>query len=773
MKITGLFKRIWASLIVHGSTERKRAEKQLRQAAEDLESVNSRLSGIIEGTNDLIAALDLEFRFIVFNSAYRRAFKNIFDKDIEVGMSIVDALAHLPEEQSKIVELWDRALRGEQFTIAGEFGPQRRTYEAIFNTIKDKSGNRIGAALIARDITDHRRAEEELAWISRRYELILEYAGEGIYGLDRNGNHTIVNRAAVHMLGYPVEEIVGRKSHPIWHHTRTDGTPYSEEECKIYKTIRDGVARHVDDEVFWKKDGTSFPVEYTVTPIYRNNTIDGVVVVFRDVTERRRAEEQIKRLTRKYEMILNSAGEGIYGVALNDVVVFVNTAAASMLGYSVEEVIGKRSHSTWHHTRLDGSPYPEEECAIYKTFREGTVNRISNEVFWRKDGTSFPVEYTTTPVFEDSRIVGAVITFRDITKRKYAEEAAHEAARNLSNYVGELEQRNREIALLAEMNSLLQACLNADEVSQILDRTIKQIFPDESGIVYLFNSQQGILESIAIWGDFKATEHVLSPRECWALRLGRTYLSGTGRAEMVCPHIVPQPDTAYLCVPMIALSEALGLLHLQFNGRWAAYPEEARERKIRGKQRLAEAVAESIALSLANFKLRETLYIQSIHDPLTGLFNRRYMDELLGKELHRMLRKELPLSLIMLDIDHFKIFNDTFGHDAGDMLLRELGGFLQHQIRTEDFACRYGGEEFILILPETPLESARQRAEQLRRNIKDLTIQHRGQTLGPVTLSLGVAVFPLHGDNSEALLRAADAALYRAKAEGRDKVVVV
>ncbi|MFZ5995872.1 MAG: diguanylate cyclase [Nitrospirota bacterium] len=773
MKITGLFKRIWASLIVHGSTERKRAEKQLRQAAEDLESVNSRLSGIIEGTNDLIAALDLEFRFIVFNSAYRRAFKNIFGKDIETGMSIVDALAHLPEEQSRIVELWDRALKGEQFTIAGEFGPQRRTYEAIFNTIKDKSGNRIGAALIARDITDHRRAEEELARISRRYELILEYAGEGIYGLDSNGNHTIVNRAAVHMLGYPVEEIVGRKSHPIWHHTRADGTPYPEEECKIYKTIRDGVARHVDDEVFWKKDGTSFPVEYTVTPIYRNDTIDGVVVVFRDVTERRRAEEQIKRLTRKYEMILNSAGEGIYGVALNDAVVFVNTAAASMLGYSVEEVIGKRSHSTWHHTRLDGSTYPEEECAIYKTFREGTVNRISNEVFWRKDGTSFPVEYTTTPVFEDSRIVGAVITFRDITERKHAEEAAHEAARNLSNYVGELEQRNREIALLAEMNSLLQACLNADEVSQIIDRTIKQIFPDESGIVYLFNSQQGVLESIAIWGDFKATEHVLSPRECWALRLGRTYLSGTGRAEMVCPHIVPQPDTAYLCVPMIALSETLGLLYLQFNGRLTSYREEAQERRIRGKQRLAEAVAESIALSLANFKLRETLYTQSIHDPLTGLFNRRYMDELLGKELHRMLRKGLPLSLIMLDIDHFKIFNDTFGHEAGDMLLRELGGFFRHQVRAEDFACRYGGEEFVLILPETPLEIARQRAEQLRRNIKDLTIHHRGQTLGPVTLSLGVAVFPLHGDNGEALLRAADAALYRAKAEGRDKVVVV
>ncbi|MEW5744297.1 MAG: PAS domain S-box protein [Nitrospirota bacterium] len=621
-----------------------------------------------------------------------------------------------------------------------------------------------GEVWVLHDITERKRVEEELARLSRKYELILESAGEGIYGLDRSGRHTIVNRAAVAMLGYPAEEVIGRKSHPLWHHTRADGTPYPEEECRIYATIRDGVMKTVDDEVFWRKDGTSFPVEYTATPIVRDGVIDGVVVTFRDITERKQIEGELIESEANLRTILDSVYDAIFIHDMDGNIIDVNRKMLELYGVERDEAtrLSIREDYSAPDNPLDELP------GIWRRVKGGETQLFEWRARRPHDGSVFTVEVFLRTITLRAREV-ILASVRDISERKRAEE-------RLAKYVNELEQRNREIELLAEMNSLLQASLTAGEISLIIARSIRQLFSGESGIIYLLDRARSTLESIAVWGDIKADGYFLSPRECWALRLGRTYLSGSGRSEMLCPHTASLPDTAYLCVPMIAQGEILGMLFLQFNaaalGPGTANPEEERGPRLRSKQRLAEAAAESIALSLANFRLRETLYAQSIRDPLTGLFNRRYLDELLEKELHRVLRRELPLSVILLDIDHFKLFNDTFGHEAGDLLLRELGAFLARHIRAEDFACRYGGEEFVLVLPETALEDARQRAEELRRAIKELTVRYRERILGPVTVSMGVAVFPKHGERSDELLRASDAALYRAKAEGRDRVIV-
>ena len=248
----------------------------------------------------------------------------------------------------------------------------------------------------------------------------------------------------------------------------------------------------------------------------------------------------------------------------------------------------------------------------------------------------------------------------------------------------------------------------------------------------------------------------------------RTVINYT-RAGLLCRHLVNPLPAAYLCIPMVAQSEASGVLYLQNkDGPADAVPP----RLTPAKQQLAQTVADSVALALANLKLRETLRHQSIRDPLTGLFNRRYMEETLERETRRVARAQRPLGIIMLDVDRFKLFNDTFGHDAGDALLRELGNFLRAHIRGEDVACRYGGEEVMLILPEASLAVTRERAEHLRDDIKHLHAQYHDQPLGAVMLSQGVAVFPDHGSTGEAVLKAADAALYRAKREGRDRVVV-
>ena len=189
------------------------------------------------------------------------------------------------------------------------------------------------------------------------------------------------------------------------------------------------------------------------------------------------------------------------------------------------------------------------------------------------------------------------------------------------------------------------------------------------------------------------------------------------------------------------------------------------------KQHLAVAVAEHISLALANLKLRETMQNQSIRDPLTGLFNRRYLDESLERELHRASLTEQTLGIVAIDIDRFMLFNDKFGHIAGDTLLKALGASLQKNIRSCDIACRYGGQKFILILPESNPSDIRDRANKIRLAVKDLRIEDRGEILDPISISLGLAYFPEHGLTGKALIEASELALQEAKAQGRDRIV--
>jgi len=223
-------------------------------------------------------------------------------------------------------------------------------------------------------------------------------------------------------------------------------------------------------------------------------------------------------------------------------------------------------------------------------------------------------------------------------------------------------------------------------------------------------------------------------------------------------------------VPMMAQGECLGLLHLRGGKICAA--GNALEHRTEACKQLAVTVAERVALALAHLKLRESLRLESVRDPLTGLFNRRYMEESLGRELRRAIRHHHSLGVIMLDLDQFKHFNDTFSHEAGDTLLSAMGELLRRRTRQEDIACRYGGEEFVLILPDAILKITQQRAEQLREEVKHLQIHYRGRVLQSLTISLGVTSYPEHGDTTSGLLRIADAALYRAKSEGRDRVIV-
>ncbi len=224
-----------------------------------------------------------------------------------------------------------------------------------------------------------------------------------------------------------------------------------------------------------------------------------------------------------------------------------------------------------------------------------------------------------------------------------------------------------------------------------------------------------------------------------------------------------------VCIPLVAHGDTLGILHLR-HVRDGGDADQILELEV--GHALAEAVADHIALTLGNLRLREALRNQSIRDPLTGLFNRRYLLESMDRELSRARRDRYPLAFVIVDIDHFKRFNDTRGHDAGDAVLCALAETLQAGIRGGDIACRFGGEEFLAVLPGASLEAACRRAEELRASVQRLQVVYRGEALDPVTVSGGVAVYPEHGDSFELVFRAADTALYEAKRSGRNCVKV-
>ncbi len=464
------------------------------------------------------------------------------------------------------------------------------------------------------------------------------------------------------------------------------------------------------------------------------------------------AEEALRASEERYRELFENANDMVYTIDLAGNLTSINKAAERITGYSRAEGL-----------QMNLSQLVDPACQeTTRKMLEQQDNPATYELeIVTKDGQKVALEISTHIIARDGKPVGVQGIARDITERKKTEEALQQAKQNLEDWVHELEQRTREMTLLSEMGDMLRACFTTDEAYSVIVRVAQQIFPAQAGALYVITPARNLVESVAVWGDTSLVERVFSPDECWALRRGRVHWVEDSSVGLLCKHLPHPAPKGYLCVPMMAQSEALGVLYL-------TRPADAR--LTDAKQRLAVTMAEHIAMALSNLKLHETLRSQSIRDPLTGLFNRRFMEESLALEVRRAVRNQRPLGVIMIDLDRFKHFNDTYGHDAGDILLRELGTLLQKNIRGEDIACRYGGEEFTLILPEGSAEVTQQRAEALRESIKRMNVLHRGRPLGPITASLGVAVFPEHGRSGEALLQAADASLYQSKDSGGDKV---
>lgn len=459
----------------------------------------------------------------------------------------------------------------------------------------------------------------------------------------------------------------------------------------------------------------------------------------------------------QYRELFENASDIIYTHDFDGKLISVNRAIEKIAGYTPGEAL---------QMTLTEMVAPEHLPLVKKM----TDPQIGGEIplnyeleFIAKDMSRITLGISTRPIFRGGKPVAVQGIARDITKRKKTEAALHEANKKLEAWVSELEQRTREMTLLNEMGDILRACLTTEEAYGVIVRVAQQIFPVQVGSLYVIAPSRNLVEAVAAWGDPALVERSFSPQECWALRRGRIHWVENSRSGLICRHIHQPTPEGYVCIPMMAQSEALGVLHLM-------QPDGIKMTDT--KQRLAITMSEHIAMSLSNLRLHETLRSQSIRDPLTGLFNRRFMEESLELEIRRAARNKRSLGMIMMDLDHFKYFNDNFGHEAGDLLLKELGTLLKSNIRGEDIACRYGGEEFTLILPEGTGAVTQQRAEFFKDAIQRLDVHFRGHPLGKITASMGVAVFPEHGRTAKALVEAADKALYRSKNAGRDCVTL-
>jgi diguanylate cyclase (GGDEF)-like protein/PAS domain S-box-containing protein len=489
------------------------------------------------------------------------------------------------------------------------------------------------------------------------------------------------------------------------------------------------------------------------------------LIVGSAVSERHGIALDLQEQTAHLNSLIENSPFGIVVLDPQGLVELTNAAFDRLFAFNQHELIG----SDLSRIYVPDSP-TESTPSIEKVLAGETLHTTARRR--RKDGHILDLEVHAVPLAVEGRVRGSYTIYKDISEQIRASQSERKHAEVLSQLVTELQLRTKQMTLLSEMGDLLECCGTTQEACSVVAQSVQRLLPEAlSGALYLFKSSRNQVETAVRWGSASVSEAVFSPDACWSLRRGQPHWNGGG-GGINCSHLSQGARHKCLCVPMVGQGDTLGVLYLEFAADDGMRSVSATESLQDSQQRVATTVAGQIALSLASLRLRETLRDQSIRDPLTGLFNRRFMEESLEREMQRGVRKNHPVSVLFIDLDHFKRFNDTFGHDAGDLVLRSIADLFRKLFRVDDLICRYGGEEFGIILPESSAQNAVIRANALREAIKKLNIQYKNHALGTITLSIGVATFPEHGDSSEELLKAADQCLYQSKSAGRDLVTV-
>lgn len=378
--------------------------------------------------------------------------------------------------------------------------------------------------------------------------------------------------------------------------------------------------------------------------------------------------------------------------------------------------------------------------------------------------TSVSTEFFLVPVSIISLLVLFSFLLRDAVARQKAAREASRINEDLARSVSALEDTARESELMTNARNELQLCVDVQQVYDTATSNFARLLPDTSGCLYMIDTSRHSVEVVSSWGAANQ-DHFSPPESCCALRSGQPRWRQPGVSEIHCAHFTGGAPERYHCRPIVAHGNTIGILYVQCEN-------ETIVQQVNGRMDAMRQLIQITALAVATLNLRTKLENQSIRDSLTGLFNRHFMQISLEREILRSHRRKQIMAVLMLDVDHFKRFNDAHGHAAGDAVLKCFAEVFKNNIRAEDIVCRYGGEEFTIILPDTNVKGACDRADSIVSAISELKVHVGQHTFDGFGVSIGVAFYPGDGDTPEELLQRADAALYDSKRNGRNQVTL-
>ncbi len=459
-----------------------------------------------------------------------------------------------------------------------------------------------------------------------------------------------------------------------------------------------------------------------------------------------------------------SADHGADAIAFLDPelrILWVNVGFERLTGHYLTDIIGKKPDQFLH-----SSDTPPEVGDEFESMCRSNRPFVTEHEFLHTNGHRYWMENCVTPIFHDDG------TLRYLLCNSRETTARQSLSQRLKKSIEVEKNRQGERRLLSQVSEWLYSSKSLDELLRVVNKSLSVLMPEASGQLFVYSNSRDVLDLQTSWGQLDKTAHI-DAEDCWSLRRGRAYSYGTKSIEFPCQHIINDGvETPYFCLPIIAHGQTNGLLHLRFKSQ--AFENSTPEQTsdfLKQRWQMALLCAEQISLALANVQLRQELMERSVRDPLTGLWNRRWLLETAYKELKFAEKKRHPMSVLSLDVDHFKKFNDHHGHDAGDMILRALGNTMLEFFQTNASACRMGGEEFLILCPEIGSEAAEDLANGLRRRLTEINVNYGGTQLPKVTASIGVASYPKNATQLDELLMCADKAMYQAKENGRDQVV--
>jgi diguanylate cyclase (GGDEF)-like protein/PAS domain S-box-containing protein len=615
--------------------------------------------------------------------------------------------------------------------------------EVTITLVRDDSGRAIGFLGVSRTITDRKRIENALIESEKRYRTLFEDFPLGLYQTTPSGRIINVNPAFIKMLRFPDKDsllslktsdlLVNPEDRKKQLHTLNHSNILLKSELQV---------RCKDGNILWVRDNAhSVKTDQGKVQYYEGS--------LEDITQLREAEEALKQSEERYRNLVENMGEGMTIVDANENILFANPAADRIFGVNEGSLTSRNLRDFLEPAQLNE--------VLAQTNRRKMGERSLYEItISRSDGEKRILQVTATAQYDPAgKFSNSFGVIHDVTDERKDQIALESVKAELDIRVRELENRNREIGALTDMVNMLQRCTTIPETFVVIESFIRQLIPEAKGALYLGKPGTQKYKLVRQWGMPAISKTEIINEDCWALRREKYYYLTETLTSPLCSHLGKPIPLSTICVPIMIQNHGSGLLHLQ--------TAQDEMRLTENHLRLANNFAEQINLALSNLQLQEELHEQAIRDSLTGLFNRYYMEETLEKEIARSKRNEKTISIMMLDFDNFKELNTIFGHPKADEALTAFGGLLNDSIRSSDIACRYGGDEFLVIMPEVSSAVLLQRADAIRNKVKSIHFHSAPNSSVVLTVSIGLAIFPKNGTTSNALLTAADKALLKAK----------